>query len=63
MELDKKSQASYELVPRGNNIWELHYKGYVPQDPKSGTVKLQVFLNGNQTDKANATLSLKVNIR
>lgn len=62
VELDEKSKALYELRPLGNNTWEIHYKDYSPNNPKTGTVKLNVFLKGNMTLKANAVLSMKINV-
>ena len=63
VELDEKSIETYKLVKLGDNRWEIHYLDFSPQNPKSGTVKLSVFLTGNRTDKPNAIVSVQVNIR
>ena len=63
VELDAKSAALYDLVRLGDDTWELSYLDHTFKNQRNGTVKLQVFLSGNETLKPNVTLSLKVTIR
>lgn len=63
VKLDEKSRELYKLQPLGNGVWELRYLDNTYRNQKSGTVKLQVFLSGNRTEKPNATLSVKVSIK
>lgn len=56
------------MTSSGNGEYSIGYNGRNPALAKSGTVKLQVFLKGNNTAgtnkaKPNATLSVKVNVK
>ena len=62
-ELDANSGQLYKLERLSDDTWVLSYLDHAYRNQKSGTVKLNVFLNGNQTEKANAVLSVKVNIK
>ncbi len=59
--LDAKSAARFSLVENGSGSCELHFKDNVVTT-KAATVKLNVFLEGNNTGKADKVLSVKVNI-
>ena len=62
VQLDSKSEALFSLKELGNGKYAIAYAGNVITTAKSQTVKLIVFLKGNQTNTPNATLSVKVNI-
>ena len=56
----------FELHELGNGVYAIAFKDNTPPNPnwkyKGGTAKIQVFLEGNETAKANVTFSVKVNV-
>lgn len=64
--MDKAKRPYFTLTDLGSGLYAVQFnESLLPADIaklKAQTVKLQVFLQGNETDKPNATLSLKVNI-
>lgn len=56
----------FELHELGNGVYAIAFKDNTPPNPnwkyKGGTAKIQVFLEGNETTKANVTFSVKVNV-
>ena len=64
---DKAGREHFTLVYLGGGEYAIQYNGsLLPANVgtlKTQTVKLQVFLEGNATDKPNATLSVKVNLK
>ncbi len=53
----------FTVVNLGNGDYAIRYAGNtIPTNLKSATVKLKVYLEGNETAAPNATLSVKVNI-
>ncbi len=66
VELDSKSKALFDIHEVGNGRYAIGFKNnQVPTSLKSGkskTVKLSIWFEGNNTSKANVTVSVKVNI-
>ena len=66
VQLDPASASLFEIHEVGNGTWAIGYKGNkVPAALKSGTskaVKLSVWFEGNNTAKANVTVSFKVTV-
>ena len=64
---DKAGREHFTLVYLGGGEYAIQYNGsLLPANVgtlKTQTVKLQVFLEGNTTEKPNATISVKVNIK
>ena len=54
------SNTLYQLVYLGGDTLEIHYGKDAA--PKAGTAKIPVFLIGNQSTKANATVSVSVKL-
>lgn len=66
VKLDATSAKQFSLEPLGNGKYAIGFLGNsVPAGLKAGakTVKLSVYLAGNPIEKANATISIKVNIK
>ena len=61
VELDSKSAALFSLIDLGGGRYAIGYAGDLITTSKAQTVKLQVYLLGNETAKPNATFSVKVN--
>lgn len=65
--LDAASAKLFELHEVGNGRWAIGFKdNQIPAGLKLGgskTVKLSITFEGNETGKANTTLSLKVNLK
>ena len=63
VELDSKSKNSslFSLLDLGGGRYAIGYAGGLITTSKAQTVKLQVYLIGNETAKPNTTLSVKVN--
>ena len=63
VELDSKSKNSslFSLLDLGGGRYAISYAGGLITTSKAQTVKLQVYLLGNETAKPNATFSVKVN--
>lgn len=66
--IDKAATSPFEILPLGNGQYAIRFKGYVPA-AKAGTVKLNVYLEGNYdpaTDavgaKANGSVSVSVKL-
>ena len=63
VELDAASAQLFDLKDYGNGVYSIGYRDNRISVDKTKTVKLSVFLKGNTTDKANATVSVKVNLK
>ncbi len=61
IELDAKSAERFERVDNGNGSIELHFKDNVVTTGKA-TVKLNVYLEGNNTAKPDAVLKVAVKV-
>lgn len=60
---DAKQQSMFELFDYGNGQFAIGYKdGVVPANLKSVNLTLDVFLEGNETAKANASVKVKMSI-
>ena len=63
---DKEKRPYFSLAESGDGVYEIfYYENLLPNEIvklKTQTVKLQVFLEGNQTAAPNVTLSIKVNL-
>ena len=60
---DKAKKPLFELTDLGNGAYAIHYAGNVITTAKAATVKLQVYLEGNNTGSPNATLSVSVKLQ
>ena len=63
VELNAAVQNRFDLERVSDNIWAIGWKGNSVSGKKAATVKLGVFLEGNETTKANFTISVKVNVK
>ena len=61
---DKTKRDAFELIPLVTGGYVIAFNGNeLPAEGfKGGTAKLKVFLEGNLSDKPNATLSVKINL-
>lgn len=62
VEQDSTSAALYTVVDLGNGNFAITFKDFRPAS-KAATVKLNVYLVGNQTSKPNASVSVKVTLK
>lgn len=60
VELDARSEALFDLKDLGNGRYAIAYDSFLISTNKAQTVKLLVFMEGNRTASANATISVKV---
>ncbi|MCR5138279.1 MAG: hypothetical protein K6C12_14525 [Oscillospiraceae bacterium] len=67
VELNKASRDTFNLIPLGNGLFSIGFKGdKLPSGFKAGqskTAKLDITYYGNNNDKPNLTLTLKVQIK
>lgn len=63
--LDAASAKLFMLTDVGGNRYAVEYKDHQPPTGKAGskTLKLSLFFEGNETTAANATVSLKVDLK
>lgn len=62
VEQDSTSAAQYTVVDLGNGDFAITFRDFRPAS-KAATVKLNVYLVGNQTSKPNASVSVKVTLK
>lgn len=61
--LDKSKKRCFNLKDMGGGKYNIIYNGYKIPNTKGGNVKLHVYLKGNNSNKPNATIIIKVTVK